>query len=171
MKRIAIYPGSFDPVTLGHMDIIRRAARIFDHVIVAVAGDPGKQPALALDERLSLLRRTTRGMKRVSIESFNGLLVNYVRRRGASVIIRGLRAVSDFEYEFQLALTNRKLAPEVETVFLMPDEPYTYLSASLVRELARLGGNIGSFVPSSVAKTVFNRFRRKNAAAGRRSRP
>lgn len=152
MKRIAVYPGSFDPVTNGHMDLIRRATTLFDRVIVAVTTNQTKSRSstFAIDQRLAMLRQALRGQPRVTVEAFQGLLVNYLRKRHARIVIRGLRAVSDFEYEFQMTLMNRHMAPGVEIVFLMPDEQYTYLSSSLVKEIARLGGGVRPFVPPSV---------------------
>lgn len=154
MKRIAVYPGSFDPVTNGHLDIIRRATRLFDQVIVAVTDSSDKQPSYSIDERLALLREAARRMPRVRVEFFQGLLVNYARQKKACAIIRGLRAVSDFEYEFQMALMNRRLASGVETVFLMPDEKYTYLSSRMLKEILRLGGSIRGLVPASIEKSL-----------------
>ena len=151
--RRAIYPGSFDPVTNGHLDVIERAAKLFDEVIVAVAVNSQKQPLFSLEERLALLRDTTASQYsgRVRLVRLDGLLVEYARQAGAAAIIRGLRAVSDFEFEFQMALMNRKLESNVETMFLMPKEEYTYLSSRLIKEIARLGGDITSFVPDCVA--------------------
>ncbi|MBI3292064.1 MAG: pantetheine-phosphate adenylyltransferase [Elusimicrobia bacterium] len=151
MKRIAVYPGSFDPVTYGHVDIVRRATALFDHVIIAVTTNQGKPSTFPIDERLTMLRQALRGLPRVTVEAFEGLLVHYLQARKARIVIRGLRAISDFEYEFQMALMNRHMAPQVETVFLMPDERYTYLSSSLVKEIARLGGVVAAFVPRSVS--------------------
>lgn len=155
MKRqIAIYPGTFDPITFGHIDVIGRASEIFSQVIVLVAKNTSKAPLFTIEERLAMIRSALRGRKHVSVDSFDGLLVDYARRHGASVIIRGLRAVSDFEYEFQMALTNRKLAPKIDTVFLVPREGYTYLNSSIVREVARLGGDVSDFVPPSVRRKL-----------------
>ena len=146
MERIAIYPGTFDPITNGHADLVNRAAACFDLVIIAVAGSTGKATRFSLEERVSLAREVMHDVGNVEIVSFDGLLVEFARTRGARVILRGLRAVSDFEYEFQLASMNRKLAPGIETMFLTPDEGYTFISSSLVREIAKLGGDIGRFV-------------------------
>lgn len=146
MKITAIYPGTFDPVTNGHTDLVHRAAQLFDHVIVAVAANTTKTPVFSLDERVEMARTVLGGTKGVEICGFDSLLVHFVAMRGAQVILRGLRAVSDFEYEFQLAGMNRKLAPKIETVFLMPAEQYAYISSSLVREIARLGGDVSEFV-------------------------
>lgn len=162
MKRIAIYPGSFDPVTLGHVDVIKRAVRLFDEVIVAVAESRQKTPALSVEERVSLIKRAVKKVSRVRVESFNGLLVEYLKKKKAQAIIRGLRAISDFEYEFQMALMNRKLYPDAETVFLMPAEPYTYLSSSLVKEIVRLGGKVNCLVPDKVQAALNRKFRKKS---------
>ncbi len=144
--RIAIYPGTFDPVTNGHMDLIVRAARIFDRVIVAISANPGKTPLFELHERIEMLEHVTAQVDRIVVVGFSGLLINCVREHGAQVVIRGLRAVSDFEFEFQLASANRRLDPEVETVFLTPSEKHTFTSASLVKEIAMYGGDVSSFV-------------------------
>ena len=149
-KIIAVYPGTFDPVTNGHLDIIERASLLFGKVIVAVALNVNKEPLFTREERRNMLIHVTKQYKNVKIDDFNGLLVSYAKKKNAHVIIRGLRAVSDFEYEFQMSLTNRKLEPEISTIFLMPNEKYTYLNSSLVRELARLGGDVKCFVPPYV---------------------
>lgn len=153
MTGVAIYPGSFDPVTRGHEDLIRRALTFADRVIVAVAVNVAKQPLFTLDERVALLREVAPGPK-VEVRSFDGLLADFVRGVGGTVIVRGLRAVSDFEYEFQMALMNRNLAPGVETVFLVPAADLTYLSSSLVREVARFGGDVSPFVHPAVLKAL-----------------
>lgn len=151
--KIAIYPGTFDPITFGHIDVLERAIEIFDKVIITVARNSAKHPLFTNDERVDLIREVTKKYgKKVEADSFKGLLVNYVRSKKAVAIVRGLRAISDFEYEFQMALTNRKLAQNITTVFLMPHEKYTYLNSSLVREIAMHGGNLKDFVPSRVAK-------------------
>ncbi len=150
--KIAVYPGSFDPVTDGHIDIIDRAAKMFDTVYVAVIVNPSKLPAFSIEDRVSMLREALKGRKKIIVESFDGLLVEYVDRVKATAIVRGLRAVSDFDYEFQMALTNRKLDPKVETIFMMTDYRYSYLSSSLVKEIARLGGKVGELVPRTVGK-------------------
>jgi pantetheine-phosphate adenylyltransferase len=156
--RRAIYPGSFDPVTNGHLDVIERARKLFDEVIVAVAHNDEKQPLFCLEERLDLLRETAGGIANVRIAEFEGLLVGFAKAQNAGAVIRGLRAVSDFEFEFQMALMNRKLDAAVETIFLMPKEEYTYLSSRIVKEIARLGGDISSFVPACVAKALSRQF-------------
>lgn len=150
MHTKAIYPGTFDPITKGHSDLIERATRLFDQVLVAVAANPGKAPAFSLEERLAMARAVLGDNPRVVILPFSGLLVNFARDHGVSVIIRGLRAISDFEYEFQLAGMNRKLAPEIETLFLTPAEQYAYISSSLVREIAALGGDVSPFVHDKI---------------------
>ena len=156
--RRAIYPGSFDPVTNGHVDVVERARKLFDEVIVAVAHNDEKQPLFPLPERLDLLQQTVGKMENVRIAQFHGLLVNFAAAQEASAVIRGLRAVSDFEFEFQMALMNRKLESSVETIFLMPKEEYTYLSSRLVKEIARLGGDVSKFVPDLVAKALRKKF-------------
>src|ERR1700736_5098107 len=152
--RRAIYPGSFDPVTNGHLDVIERAQKLFDEVIVAVAHNDEKQALFSLQERLDLLRATAAKSDRVQITQFDGLLVEFAVAQKATAVIRGLRAVSDFEFEFQMALMNRKLEASVETIFLMPKEEYTYLSSRLVKEIARLGGDVSKFVAAPVAKAL-----------------
>ena len=160
MKTRAVYPGTFDPVTYGHIDLIKRARRIFDEVIVAVAHNPGKGPLFTVEERVELLRRATRSMRGVAIDHFDSLVVDYVRRRGARVMIRGLRMLSDFEYEFQMALTNRKLSGDVETIFMMPAESYAYISARLIKEAVALGADVSAFVPPVVAAALSRKLRR-----------
>ena len=152
--RIAVYPGTFDPITYGHVDVVSRAAKMFSRVIVLIARNSSKLPLFSDEERVAMVRDVFSGMRRVSVDSFDGLLVDYVRRNGPAVIVRGLRAVSDFEYEFQMALTNRKLAPTIDTVFLVPDERFTYLNSTIVREVARLGGNVADFVPPLVRRRL-----------------
>ena len=155
--RIAIYPGSFDPPTFGHIDLLERAVKIFDKVIVAVAKNPEKTPLFTLKERVEMIQEVTRGKPSIEVDSFDGLLVEYAQEKGASVVLRGLRALVDFEYEFQMALTNRKLADRVETIFMMPSESYSYLSSRMIKEIAKLGGNTRHFVPESVAKRLSRR--------------
>lgn len=156
--RTVVYPGSFDPVTYGHLDVIQRAARLFDRVIVAVAESERKQPLFTLAERLRMVERAIKPIPNAEADSFSGLLVDYVKRRGASAVLRGLRAVSDFEFEFQLALVNRKLNDKFETIFLTPKETYTFLSSSVVKEIARLGGDVSCFVPPHVCTALARKF-------------
>jgi pantetheine-phosphate adenylyltransferase len=148
--RTVIYPGSFDPLTNGHVDVIQRAARLFDHVIVAVALNESKSPLFDLQERMALVGEVVAPIKNVSADCFDGLLVDYVEKRSGQAVIRGLRAVSDFEFEFQLALMNRKLNERIETIFMMPKDTYTFLSSRIVKEIARLGGDVSAFVPVPV---------------------
>lgn len=155
----AIYPGTFDPVTHGHSDLVQRAARMFERVIVAVAANPSKTPAFTLEERVSMARTVLAEHDNVEVCGFDSLLVKFTQARGAQVILRGLRAVSDFEYEFQLAGMNRKLAPGIETLFLMPAEQYSYISSSLVREIAALDGDVSSFVHPDVEAALRKRLR------------
>ena len=157
MRHSAIYPGSFDPLTLGHFDLIERASRIFDRVIVAVAVNSRKITAFTLDERVEMVRHSIKDLTNVEAVSFEGLLVEYARTRGIHVVVRGIRAFSDFEYEFQMALTNRKLAPEIETLFLMPKEAYSYINSSTVREVAERGGDVRGFVPKAVLPFIRKR--------------
>ncbi len=157
MGKTAIYPGTFDPITHGHSDLVQRATQIFDHVIVAIAGSPPKIPKFSITERIKMAHMALADIKGVEIRGFDTLLVDFARQCGAQVILRGLRAVSDFEYEFQLAGMNRKLASGIETLFLMPSEQYTYISSSLVREIAALGGDISSFVHPGVMDALVER--------------
>jgi pantetheine-phosphate adenylyltransferase len=157
--KIAIYPGTFDPVTNGHLDILERALKLFDRVIITVARNTTKNPFFTEEERIMLLRQVTKRYKNVEVDSFRGLLVDYVRQKKAIAVVRGLRAMTDFEYELQMALMNRKLDEKMETVFLMPTEKYTYLSSNVVREIARLGGDVNKFVPPIVLKAL----RQKNS--------
>jgi pantetheine-phosphate adenylyltransferase len=158
-ERIAVYPGSFDPLTNGHVDIILRGARIFDRSVVAILVHPEKTPLFSIAERVEMARETFRDESRVEVDAFGGLLVDYARRRGASVIVRGLRAVSDFEYEFQMALMNRRLVPNIETVFMMPAEAYTYTSSRIIREIFALGGSISGLVPDHVERRLREKIR------------
>jgi pantetheine-phosphate adenylyltransferase len=157
--RTVVYPGTFDPITNGHLDLIQRATRLFDRVIVAVAQDSGKNPLFSLAERLELVRQSIGPLPNVEPDLFEGLLVNYVEKRGGQAIIRGLRAVSDFEFEFQLALMNRKLNERVETIFMMPKETYTFLSSRIIKEIARLGGDVSHFVPAHVGAALAAKLR------------
>ncbi len=158
--RLAIYPGSFDPLTSGHVDIIERGARMFDRIVVAILDNVDKSPLFTIDERVEISREVFTLQRNIEVDAFDGLLVNYARRRKADAIVRGLRAVSDFEYESQMALMNRRLNPDIETVFMMPAEPYTYLSSRLVKEVFALGGAITGLVPS----VVESRLRAKTGA-------
>ncbi|MFM8656213.1 MAG: pantetheine-phosphate adenylyltransferase [Chthoniobacterales bacterium] len=157
MKR-AIYPGSFDPVTFGHIDVIGRALRLFDEVVVAVAPSEGKSPLFSVSDRIDLIKASLPGEPGLLVKQFDGLLVDFVQAVKAAVVIRGLRAVSDFEFEFQMALMNRRLAPEVETIFLMPKEDYSYISSRLVKEVARLGGDVSGVVPAPVVAALRKKF-------------
>lgn len=152
--RVAIYPGSFDPLTNGHVDIIERGAKIFDAIIVAILANVEKTPLFSENERITIIRDVFKGHTNVQVETFNGLLVDYAQLKKASVLVRGLRAVSDFEYEFQMALMNRHLAPGLETVFMMPDEKYTYISSRLIKEVFTLGGEITGLVPPVVEEKL-----------------
>jgi pantetheine-phosphate adenylyltransferase len=158
LHRTAVYPGTFDPITNGHIDLVTRAARVFSKVIVAIAESPHKQPLLSLDDRILLSRNELSGLKNVEVLGFSNLLVEFVQQVGAGVLIRGLRAVSDFEYEFQLASMNRHLAPNVETLFLTPDDKYGFISSSLVKEIARLDGDVSEFVSDEVRQAMRRRF-------------
>jgi pantetheine-phosphate adenylyltransferase len=151
---VAIYPGSFDPLTNGHVDIIRRGAHLFDRIIIAVLINLEKAPLFTVPERVEIAREIFAGNANVEVDTFDGLLVDYARKRGARVIVKGLRAVSDFEFELQMALMNRRLNPEVETVFMMPTQPYTYVSSRLVKEVVALGGSVHGLVPESVEKRL-----------------
>jgi len=157
----AVYPGSFDPITNGHIDIIERGLAIFDEVIVAIARNSGKKPLFSIKERVKILNEVTNGFKGIKIDIFDGLLVDYVKKVGAKAVIRGLRAVSDFEYEFQMAITNRKLGNDVETIFLMSSEKYSYLSSSIVKEVASYGGNVSGMVPEKIVKALDKKFIKK----------
>lgn len=157
--RTAIYPGSFDPLTNGHLDVIERAVKLFDHVIVAVAKNESKQPLFSLEERVDLVRRCIKHISNVEVDSFDGLLVDYAKQRSAQAIVRGLRAISDFEFEFQLALMNRKLNEKVETIFMMPKDTYTFLSSRITKEIARLGGDISAFVPAQVRTALLEKLK------------
>ena len=146
MKRTAIYPGTFDPITNGHHDLVRRAASIFDRVVVAIAANPNKAPMFSLDQRVDMARRVLADVPRVEVMGYNGLTVDFAREQGLAVIVRGLRAISDFEFEFQLANMSRHLSPDIESVFMTPQEQYTFISSTLVREIAVMGGNVSEFV-------------------------
>ena len=162
MKSIlAVYPGTFDPFTNGHRDILERALKIFPRMIVAVSGNPEKAPLFTLEERMEIIRDAVRDMQGVRVDAFHTLLVDYVKTQGAAVVIRGLRAISDFEYEFQMALMNRRIAEDIETVFLMPHEAYTYLSSRLVKEVALLGGTVKGLVSPVVERMLRERYRQR----------
>ena len=156
--RRAIYPGSFDPITAGHLDVIHRAAKLFDELIVAVAFNDQKQSMFTAEERMDLIRESTAGVANIRVACFNGLLVEFAKGESALAVVRGLRAISDFEFEFQMALMNRKLDSTIETIFLTPREEYTYLSSRIVKEIARLGGNVEAFVPPSVVRALREKF-------------
>lgn len=162
-KPIAVYPGTFDPITNGHIDVVQRATELFPKVIVLVARNPAKTPMFSDEERVEMIKEIFRHNKRVSVDVFDGLLVEYARKHRASVLVRGLRAVSDFEYEFQMALTNRKLDSGIDTVFLMPHARYTYLNSSIVREVARLGGDVSAFVPNNVRRRLLEKVKASKA--------
>ncbi len=166
-KRTALFPGTFDPFTNGHLDLARRAVRLFDRVVIAVADNPGKGVLFPLEERVAMCRAATRGLRQVEVVSFDDLVVDCARRVGARVMIRGLRAVSDFEYEFQMALMNRRLSAALEVAFLMPSQTYTYLNSTLVKEVARVGGDVSGLVPAQVAR----RLRARLQPPPRRRRP
>ena len=157
--RTAIYPGSFDPLTNGHLDVVQRATKLFDRLIVAVAASEAKGPLFTLDDRVKMVQDSVRHLPNVEVDAFDGLLVEYAERRSALAVVRGLRAVSDFEFEFQLALMNRKLNERIETIFMMPKDTYTFLSSRIVKEIARLGGDVSAFVPAHVQTALSNRLR------------
>ena len=161
MNRKAVYPGSFDPITYGHIDIIKRASRLYDTVYIAVAHSTDKKLLFTVRERVDMTKKATKGLKSVIVEDFNGLVVDHVRRKKSCVIIRGLRMISDFEYEFQMALTNRKLAGDVETIFMMPNERYSYLSSKLIKEVVDLGANVSDFVPDFVENALKKKLKKK----------
>jgi pantetheine-phosphate adenylyltransferase len=157
-KSLAVFPGSFDPITNGHLDIIARGLSVFEEVTVAILLNPDKRPLFTVEERVELIRETYRGEPRISVDTFSGLLVEYAEKVGASVIVRGLRALSDFEYEFQMALMNRRLNPRIETVFMMPAEGYSYLSSRLVKEVFQLGGTVRELVPAVVEERLREKY-------------
>lgn len=159
MKSAAIYPGTFDPLTFGHLDLLKRAAKIFDRIVLAILVNPRKRFLFTLDERVEMAKRLAQDFDNVEVDSFDGLLVDYAKHMKTGVILRGVRAFSDFEYELQMALTNRKMAPEIETLFMMPQETYSYVSSSLVRDVASIGGNISEFVPDFVATALAEKFK------------
>ena len=159
MARVAVYPGSFDPVTYGHLDVMKRSAAVFGTLIVAVANNPTKKYWFSLDERVAMLKEATRGMKNIKVEGFDGLVADFAKRRKANVLVRGLRMTADFEYEFQMAETNRRLASDIETVFLMPSSGFSFLSSSLLKEVAKYGADLKPFVPASIAARVKDRLK------------
>lgn len=164
MKGTAIYPGSFDPVTNGHLDLIERALKVFDRLIIAVVVNPAKDPLFSLEERMEMLRDVTAHLDAVTVDAFDGLLVDYVRKHPGAVVLRGLRAVSDFEYEFQMSLTNREMHEDLETIFMLPSLEYTYLRATLVKEVAQLGGDVSRFVPALVQERLIARCQQRSLA-------
>jgi pantetheine-phosphate adenylyltransferase len=168
MRVTAVYPGTFDPFTNGHIDLVRRALRLFPRLIVAVARNPHKAPLFSVEERLAIIREAIGSLSQVEVDTFDALTVDYVRTKGAQVILRGVRAVSDFEAEFAMALMNRKLSEEVETVFLMPNQAFTYLSSRLVKEVALLGGNVDDFVPPLAARLLKERATHNASPGGNR---
>lgn len=162
--KVAIYPGSFDPITNGHIDLVKRTLQVFDRVIVAIATNPDKAGLFTVEERIEMIREVFKGMKdRVEVQSFEGLLVDYAQKTGARVIIRGLRAISDFEYEFQMAMMNRSLNPNLETLFMMTGESYFYISSRLVKEVVSLGGDVSGLVPKNVLEKLKGKFKRSHA--------
>jgi pantetheine-phosphate adenylyltransferase len=165
-RSLAVFPGSFDPITNGHMDIIGRGLSVFDEVIVAILVNPEKNPLFSVEERCELIRSSLRGKRRARVETFSGLLVDYARRVGATTIVRGLRAISDFEYEFQMALMNRRLDPRIETVFMMPAESYSYISSRLVKEVFQLGGRVEGLVPPVVERRMKEKLESSQAGRG-----
>ena len=158
-ERIAIYPGTFDPITLGHIDIIQRGSKLFDRVIVTIAINQSKKPLFSVNERIEMIEDAKKEFSNVSVEKFDGLLVNFAFEKKASVILRGLRAVSDFEYEFQMALMNKHLHDEISTIFLVPNEKYTYLNSTIVKDVVKYGGNVKNFVTKFVEKKLISKFR------------
>ncbi len=162
MTKRAVFPGTFDPITYGHIDLIKRASKIFDEIIVAVADNSSKVTLFGLKERLNIVRRATEDIENVKVESFNGLVINYVKEKKTNVIIRGLRMISDFEYEFQMALTNRKLSSNIETIFMMPSENYSYFSSRLLKEAAILGADLKGFIPPFVIEKLKSKLKHAN---------
>lgn len=160
-KKLAVYPGTFDPITYGHLDIIKRAAALFDEVTVAVTTNPAKTPLFTVAERVAMIRQATAKQPGVSVDDFDGLLMDYAKQKEASVVVRGLRAITDFEFEFQMALVNHKLAEDIVTVFLMPNEKYTYLNSTIVKEVARFSGDVSSFVSPEVQQLLKAKFGQK----------
>jgi pantetheine-phosphate adenylyltransferase len=167
---LAVFPGSFDPITNGHLDVVDRALRVFSRVRMAILVNPDKQPLFTVEERVEIIREAYRGNRRVEVDTFSGLLVDYAQRVGASVIIRGIRAISDFEYEFQMALMNRRLKPEIETVFMMPAESYSYVSSRLVKEVFQLGGRVSDVVPPVVERRLSDKYGAPLSEVSKRAR-
>jgi pantetheine-phosphate adenylyltransferase len=167
---MAVFPGSFDPITNGHLDIIARGLSVFDEVTIAILMNPEKRALFTVDERVEIIREAYRGNRRVKVDTFSGLLVDYAEKAGASVIVRGLRAISDFEFEFQMALMNRRLNPRIETVFMMPAESYSYLSSRLVKEVFQLGGSVAGLVPRVVERRLREKYRGEVMTPVRRRR-
>ncbi|MBI1951780.1 MAG: pantetheine-phosphate adenylyltransferase [Acidobacteria bacterium] len=167
MKLTAVFPGTFDPITNGHLDIISRGRDLFDRIVIAILRNPDKDPLFALEERAEILKTVVGPWSNVEVDSFDGLLIDFVRARGARVIVRGLRALSDFEYEFQMTLMNQRLEPGIQTVFMMPSEAYSYVSSRLVKEVARLGGDVTGLVPPDVATRLNRRFAGMRRGGGR----
>jgi pantetheine-phosphate adenylyltransferase len=159
IKRKAVYPGTFDPITYGHLDLLKRATKIFDEVVVAVAHSNNKQPLFSVEERVSMVKKAVAGIGNVKVDDFNSLVVDYMKKAGAMTIIRGIRMISDFEYEFQMALTNRQLNSDVETIFMMPNESYCYLSSKLIKEAVLLGADVKQFVPKEIAEALTKKLR------------
>ena len=158
MKKSAVYPGTFDPITLGHVDIIKRAAKMFDSLIVAIADNRDKEPLFTTDERIELIKSSIEGLDSITVTSFDGLTAKFAKDSGAMAIVRGLRAISDFEFEFQMALMNRKIEPDIEAVYLMPTDKFSYISSSLVKDIAKHGGDISCFVPKEVKEALLKKF-------------
>ncbi len=161
MERIALYPGSFDPITFGHIDLVRRAARLFDRVVVAIAVNTSKNPLFSIEERLALTKEVFKDWDSIEVVSFEGLVVDYAKKRGITVLLRGVRMVSDFDYEFQMAITNRMLNPEIEVIFIMPSEEFFYISSQMIKEIVLLGGRVSQFVPECVEKAMIEKLRGK----------
>jgi pantetheine-phosphate adenylyltransferase len=157
MSVSALYPGTFDPPTNGHLDLIERGAKLFDHLIVAILNNPGKDPLFTVEERVEMLKESTAALKNVSVATFDGLMVEFARKQGVSAVLRGIRAISDYEYEFQMALMNRRLAPEIETVFLQPAGRYSFVSSRMLKEVFSFGGDVSGLVPPNVLKRLRNR--------------
>jgi pantetheine-phosphate adenylyltransferase len=157
---VAVYPGSFDPITNGHLDVIRRGARVFDRVVVAVADNPAKQALFTKEERVEMIKEVAKGFRNVEVDAFDGLVVDYVHRKKAGVILRGIRTISDFEYEYQMALTNRTFAGDIETVFVMTHEEYSFVSSRLIKEAVSMGGDVSSFVPKEVEKRLKAKYKK-----------